>query len=483
MKNNKLKLITLMLLVILIIMVGFFGVYSKNKGNMENTVKDYSYMTNIKGARVANIKLSNSTKSVIKDKEGNEIKKATEEEIENNGYIKEDEPVNKEEQKNQENYELAKHIIKTRLEKVGVQNYIIRLDEENGNIVLELPENEDTDNILNLVTTTGKFEIVDADTEEVLLGKDDIETSNIYRNSTQYGTELSFSIEFNDEGAKKFEEITGKYVSVKEEDNEDNSSENSNEATVETKNNSTENNVTANEETEEKKEKKVALKLDDTELMSTSFEEPVKTGKMYLTVGQAATTSEDVKSNYTQAQKMSTLLSTKTMPLTYEKDTSTFVQSKYNGEITNIILIGSAIVIAIVLVILMLKYKGTGLLAGICYAGFTALLLLTIRYWNVDLSLEGVVAIFIVMALNFIFVIKILEKLNKEKDNRKEEPKHVINMAIKENTMKLIPLFIFAIVFAFAGWETTVSFGMVMFWGLALMELYNLFITKNILIK
>ena len=59
--------------------------------------------------------------------------------------------------------------------------------------------------------------------------------------------------------------------------------------------------------------------------------------------------------------------------------------------------------------------------------------------------------------------------------------KHVINMAIKDFTFKIIPLFIIAVVFVFATWTSTSSFGMGLFWGLTLIELYNLFITKYVL--
>ena len=475
MKKEKIKLITLVLLVILIIMVGFFGVYSIEKGHIKNGVKDYSYMMDLDGAQVATIELSSSTKQVIKDQEGNIIKDATDEEIEKNNYIKEDEPINKDENKTHENYDLTKQVIKSRLEKMGVSNYLIRIDEETGKIMLELPNDDNLSNILNVITAPGKFEIVDEETEEVLLSKDDISTSNIYRNTTQYGTEISFSIEFNSEGTKKLEEISKTYVPAKTEDSKENSTEPTEASqTQETTENS------ENVE-DENKEKKVTLKMDDTELMSTSFNEPVSTGKMYLTVGQAATTADDVKSNYTQAQRMATLLSTKTMPLTYTQDSNTFIQSSQNGKVTNLILVGSAIVIAIVIVLLVLKYKFKGFLTGICFAGFTAILLLTVRYWNVSLSMEGVVALFVILFLNFIFINKILKSLKKEEDNKKVEAKHTINMSIKDSTLKIIPLFIMAVVFAFANWQSTSSFGMVMFWGLALMELYNLFITKYVL--
>jgi hypothetical protein len=52
---------------------------------------------------------------------------------------------------------------------------------------------------------------------------------------------------------------------------------------------------------------------------------------------------------------------------------------------------------------------------------------------------------------------------------------------MKDFTLKAIPLFIIAIVFSFINLTSTSSFGMVMFWGLTLIEIYNLIITKNLL--
>ena len=235
MKANKLKLITIMLLVILIIMVGFFGVYSRENGRMKNTVKDYKYAMDIEGVKVATIELATGTKEIIKDKDGNIVNGATDEEIEKNGYTRVEEPVNKEENKTQDNYNLTKEVIKNRFDKLGVTGYVIRLDEESGKIVLELPDKDNLNNILEIVTTVGKFEIVDADTKEVLINNDDISTSNVYRNTTAYGTEMSFSIEFNGEGKKKFEDITKKYVTVKEENKTAENNENSSTETTENK--------------------------------------------------------------------------------------------------------------------------------------------------------------------------------------------------------------------------------------------------------
>jgi len=93
-ENNKnivkiIKIITIILLIVLVSMISFFGVYTKNKNQISNSVKKYTYAMDINGARNIKLKLNTETKEVIKDSEGNEIKEATDEEIEKNGYIKE----------------------------------------------------------------------------------------------------------------------------------------------------------------------------------------------------------------------------------------------------------------------------------------------------------------------------------------------------------------------------------------------------------
>ena len=40
---------------------------------------------------------------------------------------------------------------------------------------------------------------------------------------------------------------------------------------------------------------------------------------------------------------------------------------------------------------------------------------------------------------------------------------------------------IITVVFCFSGWTNLSSFGMIMFWGLALLALYNVIVTKTLL--
>ena len=56
-----------------------------------------------------------------------------------------------------------------------------------------------------------------------------------------------------------------------------------------------------------------------------------------------------------------------------------------------------------------------------------------------------------------------------------------INYTYKNVFSKLIPVIILVIVFCLSGWTNLSSFGMVMFWGIVLIVLYNYLITATML--
>ena len=222
------------------------------------------------------------------------------------------------------------------------------------------------------------------------------------------------------------------------------------------------------------------MKIDDEDIMSTSFGEPITDGKLYLNVGNPSTDKDTLNESLEQARNMSSILSNKNMPLTYKQVGNIYVASELNENLTTSIVVGIAIIAVVVLVIFVIKYKLKGVLATCAYIGAVSLFLLIIRYTNVVLSLEGIVALFTILVANFALINKILAGLKANKDDKKVEQKKVINKAIKDFTLKVIPLFIMAIVFTFMSWVPTSSFGMVIFWGLTITVLYNLLITKSL---
>ena len=215
---KKVKIITMIVLIILITMVSFFGVYTQVQNRMENQVRNYALDMDLDGARYVRLSVNKESTEVIKDANGNEVEtdeEMTDEQLAENGYTKESVPNNSEDVLTVENYEKSKKIISERLESQGVGEYEISLDNETGDILVQIPENNTTDTFVSNMNTVGKFEIIDADTKEVLMDNSDIKLVNVMYgsgSSTTSGTTVYLNIEFNKEGTKKLEEISNTYV-------------------------------------------------------------------------------------------------------------------------------------------------------------------------------------------------------------------------------------------------------------------------------
>ena len=91
-----------------------------------------------------------------------------------------------------------------------------------------------------------------------------------------------------------------------------------------------------------------------------------------------------------------------------------------------------------------------------------------LRSTNVVLTIEGFLAIAITLILNYILVTKLVSKTKQEK-------------IYIDFFIKIIPLIITAITFCFIGWMNISSFGMVMFWGIFLIMVYNAIITNSLI--
>ncbi len=471
MKGNKLKIITIILAIVLICLVSFIGVYVQVQNRMENKVKDYSLGMNLKGVRAITLKVSEETESIVKDSDGNIVKDATDEEIETNGYTKEDKPVNDESILNEENYNKTKKILESRLKKLNVQMYNIRTNLEDGTIILEIPENDDTDYIVSNVSEVGKFTITDSeDTDNILMDNNDIKTAKVLYNSTTSGTVVYLDIEFNKEGTKKLEEISKQYATVEQTSQDTSTSE-------ETSEEATEESEEVTEESEEKTQKKITMTIDGSTLISTSFDEVIENGTIQMSMGNATTDTEKLQENIQSATTITTLLETGKLPIEYTTDGNEYVQSNITNDMILKMAIIVAIIIAISLIILIIKYKTLGLLSAISFIGFIAVYLLIIRYTNVNLTIEGIIGILLILILNYILNMNILKKM---KDD--DEPSKIIKNSFLEFLLKIIPVCIISIVFCFIKWTAINTFGMMMFWGIAMVFIYNLIITRTLVI-
>lgn len=442
---KTIKIITISLLIVLVSMIGFFGIYKQNKNQMSNVVKDYTYAMDLNGARTIKLTLNSD---------------------------------NSDEVKTEENYKTAKEIIEKRLKKLGVEEYKVNLNNENGEITVQKPEDLNTDTIVSNLTTVGKFEILDSETNDVLLDNNSIESSKVLYNTATSGTSVYLEIAFNKDGKNKLEEISKTYVKTENNTTDENATtdENNTEATENTNETNTEN--TTNE-TSSKTEKKISLKIDDSELMSTTFDEPITSGKIQLSVGTATTDSTTLKGYVEQAQNVATVLDSGKLPVKYDMEKNQYILSSITEQDLTYVAVTIAIIAIIAIIVLIIKYKTNGLVAGIAYIGLVALYLLLIRYTNVVISIDSIFAITMMLAFNYIFTIILLSNIKKMKaENVENAVQKSVTETYKKFFSRIIPVCILAIVFCFIKWTPINSFGMITFWGIVIIAIYNATITN-----
>lgn len=356
------------------------------------------------------------------------------------GYTKENVKVNPDDVLTSENYELAKVIMEKRLNSFGVGDYSLRKNDQTGEMTLEIAESSSTDSFIYNLAYLGKFTITDSETKEVLLNNDNIKKAGAVYSTTETGTRVFLSIEFNNEGKQKLEEITKEYIATTDENGKS---------------------VT----------KKIAINLDDEKLTETYFSEKITNGILQLSVGNASTDSETISNYLEQASQIGAIIDSGKMPIKYSIESNANLSTTVN---INAILLGIIIITFLALIYLCVKYRLNGVLLSISYVGYIALLLIVLRYTNVFISLEGIAGFVMLLIANYMFIRYILSKSDKGlKDIIKESYKRYISI--------FLPILIVSIIFTFMSWTSISSLGMIMFWGLIVMFIYNYIVIKALL--
>lgn len=442
-QNNKtLKLlgkISVVVIILLLSLISFAGIYVKDKNAMKNVIPEYKLGTDLYGARNILVKVDDSTTTKKYDSNGNLVENSSDKDENNENITEVEEKVNPDELRTAENYETVKNIIEARLKYMNVEDYLLRFDESTGNISLEVPENSSTDYIAQYTITKGEFKIVDNDTSEVLLSNADLKEAKVQYSTSTSGTTVYLTIEFNKDAVEKLKNISNTYISSTDAEGKTTT-------------------------------KKIKMTLDDSTIISTYFQEEISTGIIQLSMGTSTNTSE-IQSNIQSASNMAVLLNTDPMPLTYKMETNRFVYSDITAETLKIVIVGLCIVALIMAICMVIKFKKNGLMGVIADIGFTAVLLLAIRYGNVEISLAGIFAIAIAVIVEYIVTGLILNEYSKkcEKEILIKNIKHLMGRI----AICLVPFVVMAVTFALISWEEIASIGMILFWAIIIMIIYN----------
>lgn len=467
-KKNFIKTVIITLIIIGISIISFFGIYVENKNTMKNLMPDYILGKDLSGYRVVELEVNDEVTKTNYDAEGNVIEETdTQTQVANTVEVK----TNEDEVLTAENYEESKKVIGKRLAKMGVKDYTISQDIESGKITIEIPEDDNTDNVVYELIYQGKFEIVDSDTDEVLMTNEDLKTVQAGYGTTNSGyTSVFISFQFNKEGTQKFKDITNTYTetTVETETSEDTENVQEGENVVEeTTTEDTQNTETTTVTRE------ITIKLDGQELLTTHFDEEISTGILQLSFGSSSSlTTDELQERLIEANNMAILLDTGKMPIVYDISQNRYMHSDITQEQLDIVIYASLALIIVGIAYLVIRYKMSGIKSAISLIGYIALFLIGIRLFNVEISIAGIFAIILSIVLNYVVIVSILRKNEKENN---------IKVAVSKTTFKyllvLAPAYISAIVLTIAN----ISMGAVLFWGIIINLLYNLTVTKILL--
>lgn len=457
---KKVKVIAVLLIIVLISAIAFGGIYIKDQGVWKNILKEFNYGMELDGARELRFALNTdeAEKEVYIDSEGkiagevaqeenSEIalntenqNNAEEQSKEVEGYTKETRVIktNKDEDINIDNFEKSKKIIQKRLEKISGYEYNIRLDTITGELVVEVPNDNNIEMETSLVTTLGRVEIIDHQTGIILMDNSKIASATALTSSaTGNGYQAYLQLKLNKEGTKELKEISKKYTSTTDETGTENINY-------------------------------ISVNLDGQEMITTYFGEEVVNGEIQIPMGQAVAEYDEYMEVARSVDRIAQVINEETMPLKYELSSDNYVKSSITEKT---ILIAEIIFVIIVIAIsayMIIKYKLRGLKASIVAIGYIALLTLTIKCVNVKITINSVITFISIIAINYIFVIRLLRKL----DEKAIISKEFLN-TMKELYLTIIPVIIIAIIFTFMSASIISSIGMVLFWGLLLQAIYN----------
>ena len=449
---KRIEIVAVLLFVAVIIFASFFGVYKKEDFRTVNLIKGYDLGMQFTDARTLKMTVSTDENEIIYDSEGNIVKDDGKTEYtEENGYKIETVKVNKDEVLTEENYSLSEKVLKDRLKGLRVGEYKLELNEETGEILVKLQENDEAEEIIHHLKGQGEFSIIDKDTEEVLLNNDHVENAEVVimpSNETGTSNTVYLEIEFNDEGAKKLEEISKTYVKTTEEkENEEGEIE------------------------EVDTTKYVSVVLDGTTYSSTYFGETMSTGVLYVPVTEASD-NETLEQYRKEVEHIVTIINSGKLPIVYEYAEET-IAPEINKNVLFIVILVPVVLLLISCIVLVVKFKSKGFISTFLQIGYIALLLLAVRYTNVVITIEGIAGIVISVILNYILVYTMLNNLKKKE--------HIEWNKIGKFALRTIPVYIIAVILAFNSLTRINSLGMTVVWGSMVLYVYNLTITRTVL--
>lgn len=449
-KYRKTITVILIILVAVIMFASFFGINIKNKeGQNRNIIPNLKLGMEFGKKTVITATVNKDVETTIYDSEGNVVEpEEGVEYTEENGYKTEEKKINPYEIRTVDNFRGMKKIIEERLNKRGITEYFIELNEQTGTIQIELPENDNIDEIESFLKNSGAFMLLDGETFEAVFETSQLKEAKAMYNNNGVETGVFLQIDFNKEGKQKLKELSEIYVETTSEETNENG-----------------------EVEEVSNAKTVWVILNDALIGQTVIPNILYNDSIMLTFAYSSD-EEEIQTAAEEANKAAILLNSGTPKILYDFNTEE-VETNITPEMIIAFVGAIGLVFIIAYICMVIIFKARGFIATYFQIGFLATLLLILRLTSATITIEGIAGIVIAMILEYVFSYIVL-------NNMKSEEVGMYKKSNLEFFLDTIPMYVIAIVFTFANKININSFGVTLFWGIITIYVYNFIFSKFI---
>ena len=444
--RKKLNLVLMVLICVLIILVGFVGIYKKDVNRYSNIIPNYKLASDLKGATILELKVNDSKNTNYYDKDGKKVEESEVTEENEKDYTKEEVDINNKENLTEENYRKTVEIFKERLKFLQVDQYSMDLDSKSGKIILTFEDDypEDVESILPM---EGKLELKDSNTSDVILDYANVKSAEVNYVQTEEGYTAYIDLKLTDEGLNKINDID-KYK------------------TSETKKDGSEETTTTTN--------KFKFEFDTEEIEEISYDDiSVNKNTLRIIVLKNSNDTSTVNSKINMLTVVSKLVNIGKTPVIYTIDSQEYAKTTVDTQSVYRLIICSVIIMSLIGIYLIVKYKFNGVLTAIGMAAIVSLVTILARITNITISLNSFAAVVGLIVLNTYLVSNILKEI---KNKEKTFSQNIKTAYLKSIDLIIISLVIFA-VFAFNSMTVISSMGLLLFWGWLAVVLGNLLLT------
>lgn len=448
MKNRRnLKMVLMILICMIIILVGFVGIYSKNGNRYINQLPKYQLASDLKGETILELEVDHSTNTKYYNKEGKEVNSSEVTDENKDQYTSKEEKVNKDESLTLQNYKRSLEILKERLKFLKADQYRVDLDKNTGKVVLSF-EDQYPEDIESILPMEGKLELIDSKTNDIILTNDDVKVADAtYAATDNNKYTVYMNLKLNDSGIEKIKHIEG-YKNSTDDNGE----------------------VTTNN---------FKVEFDEDQLKEVSYDNMLLTGKtLRITLASDLSSNSTINSELNTASVVAKLVSIGKMPVVYHITAEEYVKAVNTNNIINGMIMIATIILVVIVICYIVKYKVNGILATIGSVTNIAVFLILIRVTNITISLNSFAAIIGLIIMNTYLVLNLLRTITNNTDKTIAE--NVKTAYWKTIDVITITLILF-VVFAFSGMTVINAMGLLFFWGWLVVLLGNLLFTVPML--